>query len=116
HADEDKMKKEKVTARNEADALIYRAEKMIKDSGAGMDPESIHQVEGLVSDLKQALKQDDLARMKKLTQDLTQALHALSQAMYNKTDASGSAGQTGGQGGAKPADDDIVDAEFSEVA
>ncbi|MDA8133327.1 MAG: Hsp70 family protein, partial [Desulfobacteraceae bacterium] len=116
HADEDKKKKERVTARNEADALIYRAEKTVKDSGAGMDPESIHQVEGLVSDLKQALKQDDLTRMKKLTQDLTQALHALSQAMYNKTDASGGAGQPGGQSGPKPADDDVVDAEFSEVA
>src|SRR3989339_1898514 len=116
HADEDKQKKEEVTARNEADALIYRAEKTIKDSGAGMDHASIHQVEGLVSDLKQALKQDDLTRMKKLTQDLTQALHALSQAMYNKTDSSGSAGQTGSQGGPKPSDDDIVDAEFSEVA
>jgi molecular chaperone DnaK len=116
HADEDKKKKEAVTARNEADALIYRAEKTVKDSGAGMDPASIHQVEGLVSDLKQALKQDDLTRMKKLTQDLTQALHDRSQAMYNKTDASGNAGQTGGRGGAKPADDDVVDAEFSEVA
>jgi molecular chaperone DnaK len=81
-----------------------------------MDPASIHQVEGLVSDLKQAVKQDDLTRMKKLTEDLTRALYALSQAMYNKTDSSGSAGQTGGRGGAKPADDDIVDAEFSEVA
>jgi len=110
------MKKEKVTARNEADALVYRAEKTVKDSGAGMDPASIHQVEGLVSDLKQALKQDDLTRMKKLTGDLTKALHALSQAMYNKTDAPGSTGQPGGRGGAKPSDDDIVDAEFSEVA
>lgn len=83
-----------------------------------MDPASIHKVEGLLSDLKQSLKQDDPVRMKKLTQDLTQALHALSQGLYNKTDASGHAGQAGSQGstGAKPADDDIVDAEFSEVA
>jgi hypothetical protein len=36
--------------------------------------------------------------------------------MYNKTDSSGSAGHPDGRGGPKPADDDIVDAEFSEVA
>ena len=118
HAGEDKKKKELVMARNEADAMIYRAEKMIKESGAGMDPASIHKVEGLASDLKHALKQDDPVRMKKLTEDLTQALHAMSQAMYNKTDSSGNSGQPGSQGGpgAKPIDDDVVDAEFSEVA
>ena len=116
HAGEDKIKKERVSARNEADVLIYRAEKMIKESGAGMDPASIHQVEGQINDLKQAVKQDDTARMKKLTDELTKALHALSQAMYNKPDSSVGTGQPGSQGGAKPADDDIVDAEFSEVA
>ena len=118
HADEDKQKKEKVMARNDADALMYRAEKMIKESGAEMDPASIHKVEGLISDLKQAVKQDELPRMKKLTEELTQALHTLSEAMVNKTDSSGNAGQPNRQGGsgATPKDEDVVDAEFSEVA
>ena len=121
HADEDKKKKEKVTIRNEADALVYRAEKMIKESGAGMEPDSIHKAEGLISDLKQAVNQDDPSRMKKLTGELTKALHVLSGAMYGKTDSTGGSGQTGSRKGqdspgAKPADDDIVDAEFSEVA
>lgn len=118
HADEDKKKKEKVTVRNEADALVYRAEKMIKESGADIDPQAIHTVEGLVSDLKQAIKQDDPVRMKKLAEDLTQALHRLSETLYRKTEPSGPDGQPGHQGKThtKGSDDDVVDAEFSEVA
>ncbi len=106
HADEDRKKKEFVMARNDADGLIYRAEKMISEAGDGVDSNSKRQVESLVVDLKQAMKQDQLAQIKKLSEDLTHALAAL-----------GKPSETGqGPDGKTASDDDIVDAEFSEVA
>lgn len=104
HADEDRKKKERVMARNDADGLIYRAEKMISEAGAGIDSNSKGQVEALVVNLKQAMNQD--GDIKKLSDDLTHALAAL-----------GKPGDTGqGPAGKTAVDDDIVDAEFAEVA
>ncbi len=112
HADEDRKKKEWVMARNDADALIYRAEKMIKEAGAGIDGNSKSQVEAIIVNLKQVLNQtmetDKLADIKKLSEDLTHALAALGQSTGKPADT--------GQGPPPPVDDDIVDAEFAEVA
>jgi molecular chaperone DnaK len=104
HADEDRKKKEQVMARNDADALIYRAEKMISEAGAGMDGNSKSQVEVLMANLKQAMQQDQLDDMKKFSQELTHALTTLEKPADP------------GQGPVPPVDDDIVDAEFAEVA
>ena len=108
HADEDRKKKERVMARNDADGLIYQAEKRIKEAGAGMDGNSKSQVEAIILNLKQAIKNDQLAEMKKLSEDLTHALAALGQAKGNPADTD--------QGSKPPVDDDVVDAEFAEVA
>ncbi len=120
HAADDGRKKERVMARNEADALIYQSEKMIQESGAGMDPGAIHQVEGLVGDLKQALKQDDAAQIKKKADALNQALQALAQTRSGSCGAGcGASGRSSGQSrqqGSPSTDDDIMDAEYSEVA
>jgi molecular chaperone DnaK len=106
HADEDQKKKELVMARNDADGLIYRAQKMISEAGDGIDSNSKSQVEAVIVNLKQAMKQDQLSDIKKLNQDLTHALTAL-----------GKPAETGQGPADKTAfDDDIVDAEFSEVA
>ncbi len=104
HADEDRKKKEQVMARNDADGLIYQAEKMISEAGAGIDSNVKGQVEAVIVNLKQAMKQD--GDIKKLSDDLTHALAAL-----------GKPADTGqGPAGKTASDDDIVDAEFAEVA
>ncbi len=117
HADEDRQKKEMVMARNEADALIYRTEKMLDESGPTLDNTSKAQVEQLIQNLKQAMDQGQVSEIKRLSQDLNHAVHSLSQAMYQSQASAGS--QSGGRAGGssnKNPDDDIVDAEFSEVA
>jgi molecular chaperone DnaK len=110
HADEDRKKKEGVMARNDADGLIYQAQKMIKEAGDGIDHTAKSQVETIITRLNQAMKNDHLADMKKLTEDLTHALAALNQS----TGKSAAADQ--GPAGKSPSDDDIGDAGFAEVA
>jgi len=115
HAEEDRMKKNLVTARNQADQLIYQTEKIVGGSEMPVDADTRRRLDGLVNDLKAAVTSDDVNRINAATDRLNQALHTMSQAAYTQ-----SGGPSTGQGEAdrKTAsqDDDIVDAEFSEVA
>jgi len=125
HAEEDKKKKELVEARNAADTLIYSTEKSMKDLGDKVDGATRSQVEAAMSPLKKAMEGDDIEQIKRLTDQLMQASHKIAEAMYQKASQSGdpSEGGAGGPGGSgseghsstKPADDDVVDADFEEV-
>ena len=114
----DRMKKEAVQARNEADAMIYEAEKLVKSDG--VDAAAAGRVSDTIRNLKQAMEKEDTEQVKALTRDLGHAVQALNPAMQA---AQGNpAGQNAGGAGAphqkasSPDDDDVVDAEFSEVA
>ncbi|MFH0998288.1 MAG: molecular chaperone DnaK [Pseudomonadota bacterium] len=125
HAEEDKKKKELVEARNAADTLIYSTEKSMKDLGDKVDGATRSQVEAAMTPLKKAMEGDDMEQIKRLTDQLMQASHKIAEAMYQKASQSGdpSEGGAGGAGGpgseghtsTKPADDDVVDADFEEV-
>ncbi len=118
HAKEDQRKKELVTARNEADQLIYQTEKTLADPSMAVDNDTRSRIQALVSDVKQALTGEDSGRIRSAAETLAQALHALSQAACRNSgpaDASGATGATPNPS-AHNGDDDVVDAEFSEVA
>jgi molecular chaperone DnaK len=121
HADEDRNKKELVDARNTADALIYTTEKTIKEFGDKVDPATMAEVEGALNDLKGVIQGEDTSQIKRLTEVLTQASHKLAASMYQQTSHTG-AHQSGdtAQSSRGPAssgsDDDVVDADYQEVA
>ena len=82
HADEDKKKKEQVEARNQADTLIYTAEKSLKDAGDKAKEEDKKEVEEAVGALKEKLESEDVEELKKLTEDLSTKLQKVGAAMY----------------------------------
>ena len=123
HADEDRRKKDLVDARNTADGLIYSTEKTLAEHADKLDPGTRAEVERAVGDLKRALEGDNIDEIKRLTETLTHASHALAQSMYQQAGPAG--GQPGGPGndgptGSRPSggrgDDEVVDAEYEEVA
>ncbi len=116
HASEDQRKKELVEARNTADAQIYAVEKSMAEMGGNLDEASRSQAEAAVAELKTAMEGEDAARMRQLTEQLTQIAHTMAQAAYSRNQTQGAGPQT--NQGAKPAsgDDDVVDADFEEVA
>ena len=115
HASEDQKKKELVQARNAADALVYSVEKSMSEMGGKLDAYSRNQAETAVAELKQAMPGEDVARIRQLTEQLNQIAHTLSQAAYNQKAAGPTAGTQ--QTGPRPAqEDDVVDADFEEVA
>ena len=123
HAAEDKAQKEAVDARNTGDSLVYQAEKAIKDLGENADKALVSKVQAGIDKLKEALKGSDIEAIKSATEEVRQPLYELSAAAYQQAQqAAGAAGAApgaeanagaGAQGASQ--DDNVVDAEFTEV-
>ncbi|MCP4668797.1 MAG: Hsp70 family protein, partial [Deltaproteobacteria bacterium] len=121
HSEKDKMKKDLVDARNAADALIYATERSISELGGQVDDAAGAEVEGAITHLKQALEGDDAGEIKRLTEELTRASHHLTASMHRQSSATGcQQGECGPENAWPPGstgpDDDVVDAEYREVA
>jgi len=116
HAAEDKKRREEVEVRNNADSLIYQAEKTVKDLGEKADKALVEKVQQASENLKESLKGSDLEKIKADTEELTKPLYELTSAMYNQ--AGGAEGEqpgagAGAQGAAK--DENVVDADYKVV-
>ncbi len=113
HAAEDKKQKEKIEIRNNADALVYQAEKALTDIGDKADKAQTDKIRASVDNLKEKLKGTDDEAIKQATEDLQKLVYEMSAAAYQAAQAAGAAqpGQEAPQG-QKPADDNVVDAEY----
>ena len=97
HAEEDRKERERVEARNEADALIYQTEKALKEYGDKAGPGEKQNIETAMKDLKTAMAGSDVEAIKQKTEALKQASYKLSEELYKSAQAAqGAAGQ--GQG------------------
>ena len=115
HAAEDKKQKEAVDARNAGDSLVYQAEKAIKDLGEKADQALVSKTQAAIDKLKEALKGSDIEAIKAATEEARQPLYELSAAAYQQAQqAAGAEANAGAQSGASQ-DDNVVDAEFTEV-
>ncbi|WP_425057576.1 Chaperone protein DnaK [Sporomusa carbonis] len=116
HAAEDKKRKEEVEVRNNADSLVYNAEKTIKEFGDKADKALVEKVQQAANTLKESLKGSDIEKIKADTEALTKPLYELSAAMYQANAQAEGTQQSGPQGqqGA-PHDEKVVDAEYKVV-
>ena len=118
NADEDAKKREAAEVRNESDAAVFAAEKLLNDLGDKMSAEEKGKVNSRLDDLKRAIEANDGARMKSCKEELERTLQEFSTRLYqaagqgspNASDASASAGSEG----TSSSDGDTVDAEFSD--
>ena len=119
HAAEDKAEKEKIEVRNQADSLIYQAEKAIKDLGEKADAAKVAEVNAAVETLKTSKQGTDVAKIKADTEALQKPLYELSAAAYAANGAAGEGcdaegcGPEGCASGAKQ--DNVVDADYTVV-
>ncbi len=121
HAEEDRSKKELVEARNTADGLIYTTEKTIAELGDKIDGNTKTELTDAINNLKRAIEGDDVSEIKRLTELLTHASHSLASTMYQQSSAAGcQQGGCGNEGawqqGSHGPNDDVVDADYQEVA
>lgn len=108
----DKKRKELIEARNEAESVIYQAEKLVKDSAAA-DASVKGRVNDKVSALREKMNGEDTEAIKAGTRELTEAMNALAQAAQ----AAGASQQQNPGAGAQQqdsSDGETVEAEFRE--
>ncbi|MCZ8173799.1 MAG: molecular chaperone DnaK [Burkholderiaceae bacterium] len=123
NAAEDKKKLELVQARNQADGLLHSVRKSLGEHGDKLDAAEKDKIEAALKDVEEALKGDDKATIEAKTEALMTASQKLGEKMY--ADAQAAAGAASAAGGAapgaepprqaRPADDNVVDADFKEV-
>ena len=110
-AEEDKKRRAAAEARNQADSMVHATEKQLAENGDKVDAETKAAVESAIAEVKTALEGDDVDTINAKAQALTEAAMKMGQQIYEKDQA---AAQTGA-GDAGSAQEDVVDAEFSEV-
>src|SRR2546425_7261011 len=119
HAEEDRKHKEEIEARNQADSLVYTAEKELRDNADKIDPSIRSEVESKIEPVKQAIKDNDVDRMRSTSQELAASLQKIGEAVYKQAQGAGTGAQsatgTEGPGSGKSSDGDVVDADFKEV-
>ena len=118
HEAEDKKRKEAITAKNNAEALIYQAEKTIKELGDKADQGKVKEVNDAIAKLKETLKGDDTEKIKADADALTKPLHELTEKLYQQAQQAQAQQQAQGasqQASAKKDKDNVVDADYKVV-
>jgi molecular chaperone DnaK len=117
HAEEDKKTLEVVNARNQCEALVHSVRKSLKDYGDKLDAGEKEKIEAALKDAESVLKSDDKAAIDARAQALAQAAQKLGEKMYAESQKASSQGspQGEGQGGEAKKEENVVDAEFTEV-
>ncbi|MDB6023858.1 MAG: dnaK [Verrucomicrobiales bacterium] len=120
HAEEDKIKREEIETRNEADGAVYRTEKLLKESGDKLTADNKGKIEGALNEVKEALKGNDAAAIKTASEKLNTVWQEASAELYKAASEKAKAGQAGPQpgadagpkeGGEKKDEGPIIDAE-----
>ncbi|NCQ69494.1 MAG: molecular chaperone DnaK [Microcystis aeruginosa W13-15] len=117
NASVDKERRERIERKNQADSLVYQAEKQLEELGDKVPPSEKNKAQALIKELKEAIAQDDDGKIKTILPELQQALYAIGSSMYqqgvpsNPPGGNDDNGPSGGAGGG----DDVIDAEFSDA-
>ena len=117
-AEEDKVRKAAAEAKNQGESLVHSTEKQLAEHGDKVSAEVKTEIEAALAEAKTALEGGDTDTINTKTQALAQSAMKLGQAMYEQQQAEGAADAGSGDEAtaeAAPADEDVVDAEFSEV-
>ena len=120
HAEEDRVAKERIEARNKLDGLIYSTEKTLAEHRDKVDAATASDIEAAVADAKTKLESSDVSELNAAYDRLVKSSHKLAEIMYQQTSQPGGSeggGEASGAaaGGAAGGGDDVIDAEYVDV-
>ena len=115
--EEIKRMQDDAKARNNAEALIYQAEKTIKDLGDKADAAKVKEVNEAITTLKETMKSDDTEKIKADAEALTKPLHELTEQLYKQAQQAqqGQSAQGDAQSAQAEKKEDVVDADYKVV-
>ena len=117
HADADKTRKELIEAKNEADTLLYSADKNLSEHGANLPTDVKDAITGAQADLRSALEAENLEEVKAKIEALQQAVMKIGEALNKNAGGGGGrrrrhlrgrGGQGGGEGGAEEGGTEVM--------
>ena len=114
----DKEKRERIDLKNQAETLVYQAEKQLGELGDKVGADDKAKVEEFSKTLKEAIEKEDYDTMKSTLEQLQQSLYAAGAAVYQQAagdDAAAAPGGNGSAGAGASSSDDVIDAEFTET-
>jgi len=103
-AEEDEIRLKEIETRNNADSMIYQADKTLKEFADKIDEESKGKIEAAKEELTQALQGDDMAAIEAKTEALTEAIYAFTAKMYENINQ---------QQDSEPGSDEVFDADYN---
>jgi len=113
HRTEDDQARELAQARNEADTLVYQAEKTLSVLDGKLSETDRQTIEQQIQAVRDASAQSDVNSIRSATEALQNATYALSQQMYNDTSAANGGSASPNEGA--PRGEDVVEGDYSEV-
>ncbi len=123
HSDEDKKRREGIEAKNRLDSLLYQTEKTINDNREKIAVGIVSEAEAAIADAKKAVESNEAEAINAEYDKLTRISHRVAESLYQGASAggaadaasAGAAGASGDAGQAKPAGEDVIDAEYIDV-
>ena len=112
-AEEDKKRREAAEAKNNAESLVHTTEKQLQEHGDKIDDALKSEIEAAVAETKTAIEGGEPEAMKEKATALAQIAMKLGEAIYKEEQASGAPADSTAE--EAPTDENVVDAEFSEV-
>jgi molecular chaperone DnaK len=121
NAENDKMRRESVEAKNQAESLIHQTEASLKELGDDVPAQEKEAVDSALSSLKEVLEGDDAEQIKEKTDELMQASMKIGELLYRKSQEE-NAGEpdnasdvSDDNSSDSSVDAEVVDADFTEV-
>ncbi|MCI9403425.1 MAG: molecular chaperone DnaK [Oscillospiraceae bacterium] len=119
-AAEDAKKKEEVEVRNQGEQMVYQTEKTMEELKDKLDAGDKSTLDAALNKLKDALKGTDTGAIKTATEELSKAFYPITEKLYQQANPQGGQpgpdmGGAGFGGQAGPADDGVVDADYTVI-
>jgi molecular chaperone DnaK len=123
NAEEDRLQRERIEARNKLDGMIYSTEKTLSEHRDKVDAATVSNIESALAEARGKLDSNEADEINSAYDNLVKATHKLAEIMYQQASQPGgdqSGGQTGGAGAAGASagasgGDDVIDADFVDV-
>jgi molecular chaperone DnaK len=118
HAEEDRIRKEELETRYEADSAVYRTEKLLKDNQEKISDANRRKIESVLAEVKEALKSSHTAAIKTASEKLNETWQAVSTDLYRAASEKARAGQgpAGSQPGTQPEPGGVAEGSKTDEA
>ncbi len=110
HAADDKVRREVIDARNQADSLAYSVEKTIAENRDRLPATDVSRVESAVAAVRQAAQGEDLNAIRAASDELQKASHAIAEQLYKQSQANAANAQA-----AQSSNDDVKEGEVVDA-